>query len=170
MVDLSRTREPAVESVDLALLAREVVELAKRSRGAENHRIEYVEADGDRERPLVASCDPAQMRQVVWNLVRNALQASPSNGFVRVGVGRQGERVTLWVEDDGAGIDDDAKRRIFDAFYTTRAHGAGIGLAVVKRIVDDHAPWGAAIAVESGQPRAGAQGGARFRITLPKAP
>jgi two-component system sensor histidine kinase HydH len=163
MVDLSKTREPSVEAVDVAQLAREVVELAVRSRGAENHTVEYVEEDGAKS-PLLATCDPAQMRQVLWNLVRNALQASPSNGVVRVGVGSTGERVTLWVEDDGVGIDDDAKRRIFDAFYTTRAHGAGIGLAVVKRIVDDHADHGAAIMVESGE-----RAGARFRITLPRA-
>jgi signal transduction histidine kinase len=160
MVDLSKTREPAVESVDVGLLAREVVELATRSRAAEDHHIEYIEEDGV-PRPLMAKCDPAQMRQVLWNLVRNALQASPSRGIVRVGVGGRDGQATVWVEDDGAGIDDDAKNRIFDAFYTTRAHGAGIGLAVVKRIVDDHAKHGAAITVENGE---GA--GARFRISL----
>lgn len=163
MVDLSKTREPEVEPVDVGLLAREVVELAMRSRGAEDHRIEYVEEDCDGG-ALLAKCDPAQMRQVLWNLVRNALQASPSRGVVRVGVGaKKADGVTLWVEDDGAGIDDDAKRRIFDAFYTTRAHGAGIGLAVVKRIIDDHAPYGVAITVESG-----ARAGARFRIWIPR--
>ena len=163
MVDLSKTREPEVEAVDVAQLAREVVELAGRSRGAENHRIEYV-AEAGADAPLLATCDPAQMRQVLWNLVRNALQASPSSGTVRVGVGADGDRVTLWVEDDGAGIDDEAKSRIFDAFYTTRAHGAGIGLAVVKRIVDDHERHGASIAVESGD-----KAGARFRIALRRA-
>jgi signal transduction histidine kinase len=103
------------------------------------------------------------MRQVLWNLVRNALQASPSRGVVRVGVGAHDDKATVWVEDDGAGIDDDAKARIFDAFYTTRAHGAGIGLAVVKRIVDDHQKHGAAIMVESAAP---GRKGARFKISL----
>jgi signal transduction histidine kinase len=163
MLDLSKTREPAVENVDVGLLAREVVELATRSRGAEDHRIEYVEEGDEPKSPLRAKCDPAQMRQVLWNLVRNALQASPSQGVVRVGVGAQGDKATVWVEDDGAGIDDEAKGRIFDAFYTTRAHGAGIGLAVVKRIVDDHQKHGAAIMVESAAP---GRKGARFRISL----
>jgi len=164
MVDLSKTRAPEIEAVDVSLLAREVVELAAKSRAAESHRVECDGSNG----PLVAMCDPAQMRQVLWNLVRNALQASPSNGVVRVGVeAAPTDRISLWVEDDGAGIDDDAKLRIFDAFYTTRAHGAGIGLAVVKRIVDDHAPHGAAIAVENA--KAGPTG-ARFRVTLRKAP
>ncbi|HEX4514402.1 MAG TPA: ATP-binding protein [Polyangiaceae bacterium] len=161
MVDLSKTREPAVENVDVGQLTREVVELATRSRGAEDHHIEYVEEDVTS--PLRAKCDPAQMRQVLWNLVRNALQASPSRGVVRVGVGAQGDKATVWVEDDGAGIDDDAKTRIFDAFYTTRAHGAGIGLAVVKRIIDDHQKHGVAIMVESA---ASGRKGARFKISL----
>src|SRR5512142_2009709 len=104
------------------------------------------------------------MRQVLWNLVRNALQASPARGVVRVGVGAAEDRATVWVEDDGAGIDEDAKNRIFDAFYTTRAHGAGIGLAVVKRIIDDHARHGAAITVENGE-----RAGARFKISLARA-
>ena len=160
MVDLSKTREPQIEEVDLRKLAREVVELARRSRGAENHRVDLVV---DEEKNLIAQCDAAQMRQVLWNLVRNALQASAAGGMVRVGVSAAGDRVALTVEDDGAGIDDEAKRRIFDAFYTTRAHGAGIGLAVVKRIIDDHAAHGATIAVESGERK-----GARFRVTLPR--
>ena len=162
MVDLSKTREPTVENVDVGQLAREVVELATRSRGAEDHHIEYVEEDGGGKTPLLAKCDPAQMRQVLWNLVRNALQASPSRGVVRVGVGSHDDKATVWVEDDGAGIDDEAKGRIFDAFYTTRAHGAGIGLAVVKRIIDDHEKHGAAIMVDN----ASAGKGARFKISL----
>jgi len=161
MVDLSKVRPPAVEPVDLAALAREVVELAARSPAGREHRVEFIDEGASK---LVAECDPAQMRQVLWNLVRNALQASASGGVVHVGVKRSSDRVALWVEDEGAGIDDDAKLRIFDAFYTTRAHGAGIGLAVVKRIVDDHAPYGAAIAVENGT-----RSGARFCVSLPEA-
>ena len=74
-----------------------------------------------------------------------------------------GDAVELEVEDSGAGLTEEARGRIFDAFYTTRSHGAGIGLAVVKKIIDEHAPYGAAIAVDS---RSG--GGAIFRVTLPK--
>lgn len=168
MVDLSKTREPTVEDVDVARLAREVVELARRSRGGGDRRIEFVEPDTNGA-PLMAKCDASQMRQVMWNLVRNALQASAAGGVVRVAVDASGDRASLTVEDDGAGIDEDAKDRIFDAFYTTRAHGVGIGLAVVKRIIDDHAAHGAAITVESGERSEVGAKGARFRVTLPRA-
>jgi signal transduction histidine kinase len=66
--------------------------------------------------------------------------------------------VELWVEDDGVGLDDEAKAHIFDAFFTTRAKGTGIGLAVVKRILDEH---GFEIEVESEAGR-----GARFLIRM----
>jgi len=161
MLDLSKSRPPEVGSVDIASVARDVVELARRSPTVEDRHIEYEGPDG----PLVVRCDGGQMRQVLWNLVRNALQATPAGRAVRVRARSRSERsVELSVEDEGPGIDDSAKRRIFDAFYTTRSHGAGIGLAVVKRIVDDHAPFGASISVESG-----AGGGARFSLTLQRA-
>jgi two-component system sensor histidine kinase HydH len=168
MLDLSKVRTPEVEAVDVGAIAREVSELATRSPAGREHKVEYVpEAEGATP-ALLAQCDPAQMRQVLWNLVRNALQASAAGGVVRVGVGALDEQVTMWVEDEGVGIDDDAKNRIFDAFYTTRTHGAGIGLAVVKRIIDDHARYGVSIAVESVRAGVGKTAGARFRITMPR--
>jgi signal transduction histidine kinase len=69
-----------------------------------------------------------------------------------------GGTLVLEVKDDGIGIDDDAKKRLFDAFFTTRSHGTGIGLAVVKRIADDH---GFGIDVESSK-----GSGALFRVRL----
>jgi signal transduction histidine kinase len=79
---------------------------------------------------------------------------------VEVGTGR---RVRLLVTDEGPGIPPEAASRIFDAFYTTRSHGAGIGLAVVRRIIDDHAPFGASIDVHS------TANGATFEVGLARA-
>ena len=67
-------------------------------------------------------------------------------------------RAQLTVQDEGVGLSEQAKERIFDAFYTTRAQGTGVGLAVVKRIADDHR---FAIDVESTSGR-----GATFRVQL----
>jgi signal transduction histidine kinase len=159
MVDLSRRRAPIAAAVDVAALARDVVALARaESRGVSDVRVEY---DGPTERTY-ARCDSAQMRQVLWNLVRNALQASPAGSTVRVRVEADGPFAELTVEDEGPGIPDGERGRVFDAFYTTRSHGTGIGLAVVKRIVDDHAAMGASLSVDSG-PK-----GARFTVRLSK--
>ena len=157
MLDLSRPRTAEIGDVDVAALAREVVALAQRSENGDTVKIEVEGAATS-----FARCDGAQIRQVLWNLVRNAVQATPQGGEVHVRV-TSGDAVELEVEDSGAGLTEEARGRIFDAFYTTRSHGAGIGLAVVKKIIDEHAPYGAAIAVDS---RSG--GGAIFRVTLPK--
>ena len=86
--------------------------------------------------------------------MRNAVQASGAGAEVRVIVRADARGVDLSVEDQGPGIAESAREKIFDAFFTTRAGGSGMGLAVVKRIIDDHAPFGASIAVES-PPRGG---------------
>ncbi len=160
MLDLARAPAPDPAEVDVAALAREVVALAERAPGSKV----TVTYEGPTER-LVAWCDAAQIRQVVWNLVRNAVQASPDGSSVTVRVGPKDHGVELRVDDAGPGISPELQKRIFEAFYTTRSHGAGIGLAVVKRIIDDHAPYGAEIAVESAP-----GGGASFRVFLRSAP
>lgn len=153
MLDLSKSRKPVPQAVDIAALAKDVVALAARS----SEKVTY-----DGPESAIARCDGAQMRQVVWNLVRNALQATPAGSTVTVHVERVDGRVIMSVRDRGPGISEKDAERIFDAFYTTRAHGAGIGLAVVKKIIDDHAAMGATIAVEEGD---GGRG-ACFRVTL----
>jgi signal transduction histidine kinase len=157
MMDLAKPRPPHAEAVDVAALARDVVALAARAERSADVGVEY-EGPGN---ATMARCDGAQMRQVLWNLVRNGLQASAAGTTVRVRVEPHGSKVTLAVEDHGPGIAEGDRSRIFDAFYTTRSKGTGIGLAVVKRIMDDHAPMGARIAVDSPP-----GGGARFRVTL----
>ena len=159
MLDLSKQRAPEASAVDVARLAQEVVALAGRSErsGTGDVRVTY---DGPTA-PTLARCDASQMRQVLWNLVRNAVQASGAGRTVTVKVIPQRSEVVLRVDDEGPGLSEEARARIFDAFYTTRSHGVGIGLAVVKRILDDHASMGARITVESPP-----DGGASFQVTL----
>jgi signal transduction histidine kinase len=107
-----------------------------------------------------AFVDPDRMRQVVWNLLTNAAQASPPGGELRVDVGAGPDGgAEIVVSDDGTGIPADELPRIFDPFYTRRAGGTGLGLAVVDQIVRSH---GGHIDVTSA-PGAGT----RFTIHLP---
>ncbi len=127
---------------------------------------------------LMLSADATQLRQVIWNLVRNAVQAVGEGGAIRLtsalaiaglaqgglaehrtGDAGGGDAVEIVVADDGAGIDAAALERIFDPFFTTKPSGTGLGLATVHRIVTAHA---GSIEVSSVQ---GA--GARFRVLLP---
>jgi signal transduction histidine kinase len=135
MVDLARPRQPSIVPVDIAGIARDVVELSSASgRAASDVAVQYV---GPKAGALVRA-DGAQLRQLVWNLVRNAVQASSAGDEVRVELASAGGRMVLRVIDQGAGIDENARENLFDAFFTTRSHGTGVGLAVVKRIADEH--------------------------------
>jgi two-component system sensor histidine kinase HydH len=162
MLDLAGPRPPKGEEIDVVALAGDVVALAARSERSASGDVRVV-YDGPSTAPL-ARGDGAQIRQVMWNLVRNAVQASPAGTTVKVAVVLVAGGVILRVDDEGPGIPDEARARIFDAFYTTRTHGVGIGLAVVKRIIDEHASLGARIEVVSPD-----NGGASFRVTLKSA-
>lgn len=108
-------------------------------------------------------CDVQLMRQAIVNLVSNALQSPERTGPVRITVGMMSrDRIRLTVIDDGAGVANDIADRIFRPFFTTRATGTGLGLAVVQRIVNAHGG-------EVGQ-RATPGGGATFEVQLPIRP
>ncbi len=156
MLQLARPRRPIFGEVDVGRTAREVVALASQSGRGTDVDVRY---DGPTEqKPVVARADPGQLRQVVWNLVRNAVQASSPGAQVIVRVAANAAHPMLEVHDDGPGIGAEAQERLFDAFFTTRSSGMGIGLAVVKRIVDEH---GWLIEVDSREGR-----GATFRVRM----
>lgn len=155
MMDLSRPREPLIRIVDAVGVAREVVELSSKSGRA----VTDVDVVFSGPKQALVRADGAQLRQLIWNLVRNAVQASSAGDRVTVEISvTSDDRVVLCVADKGIGIDEAAREQLFDAFFTTRSKGTGVGLAVVKRIADQH---GFSIDVQSGS---GA--GARFSVDL----
>jgi signal transduction histidine kinase len=89
-----------------------------------------------------AEMDTARIREVLENLVSNALRHTPSGGLVRVGCGRSKEsnaRLEFWVEDTGRGIPPENLRFIFDRYFKSRdSGGTGLGLAITKRLVQAH--------------------------------
>jgi signal transduction histidine kinase len=158
-----RRRPPRRAPEDLGLVVNAVVQLleleAKRRGASIEVRVP--------EQPVVVWGDASELQQVVFNLVRNALQAGSRGNKVAVTVNRQqidpdvGPSASLEVADLGRGIPPEEVPRIFEPFFTTRAHegGTGLGLAVVKTIVEAHR---GAIAVDS-TPGAGT----RIRVLLP---
>jgi len=113
---------------------------------------------------VVADVDPNRMRQVVSNLLSNALKFTPSGGSVEVQLGSTGGQAVITVTDTGAGIAADDVPHVFDRFFRgrgVRASGSGIGLTVVRELVEAH---GGSVDVSS-QPGAGAA----FTVRLPRA-
>jgi signal transduction histidine kinase len=90
------------------------------------------------------SVDPERLRQVLLNLVRNAIEAMPGGGILTVRTRAAPNHVEIDVEDTGFGFADETP--IFDAFYTTKPSGTGLGLSIVHRIIADH---GGTIRVQS---------------------
>ena len=108
-----------------------------------------------------ALADKEQLTQVIINLVENARDAAGAKGHIRVATRVVDGRVELEVADDGPGLSDEARAKIFTPYFTTKPRGTGLGLAIVHRIVTDH---GGEIRV-GGTPGAGAI----FTIALPRA-
>jgi PAS domain S-box-containing protein len=117
-----------------------------------------VETHLARQMPL-APMDPSQMKQVLVNLIKNAMQAMTKGGELRVQTGQMAEGVWVSVSDTGGGIAQEKLNRLFEPFYTTKEKGTGLGLMIVQRIVREHK---GRIEVESH-----AGHGATFRIWLP---
>lgn len=89
--------------------------------------------------PIIAA-DPALLRQVIHNLMQNAQDAlaGAANPEVRVATTRQGDQLVLTVADNGSGIRPDVMTRIFEPYVTTKARGTGLGLPIVKKIIQEH--------------------------------
>jgi nitrogen fixation/metabolism regulation signal transduction histidine kinase len=99
---------------------------------------------------LVLKGDPVSIRQVLHNLIKNALEATEEKGRIEINLRRVQKNNTDFIEialyDDGPGIKEDQIEQIFEPYVTTKAKGTGLGLAIVKKIIEEH---GGAIWVDS---------------------
>jgi PAS domain S-box-containing protein len=107
----------------------------------------------------ITPIDPAQMQQVLVNLIKNALQAMTKGGTLTLQTGEGADDIWISIADTGGGIPQEQINRIFEPFYTTKEKGTGLGLMIVQRIVRAH---GGRIELESKVGR-----GTTFRIWLP---
>jgi two-component system sensor histidine kinase PilS (NtrC family) len=179
--DFLRYSRPAPlkpEPVQLASLVEEIAEMSESQDGSD------LEISLELDREAVVMADPSQLKAVVWNLWNNAREAMNAAGHLSVRVRRsegdlsqehrsvgrneQGaspclERTTGWtavleIEDSGPGIGVDVQAMIFEPFFTTKRDGTGLGLATVRRIVEQH---GGVIEASNAEGR-----GACFRVRL----
>jgi signal transduction histidine kinase len=159
LLDLARRHTPNKRSEDVRSIVNStlaVIEPVAAKHGVVLHA-------SSSPHPIMANVDAEQMRQVVANLVMNAIQAQPGGGEVRVRTEEDSLEMRIRVEDDGSGIPADALDRVFEPFFTTKepGDGTGLGLTVSYGIVNDH---GGRIEVESKQGK-----GTSFTVLLPRA-
>ncbi|MBX3207701.1 MAG: HAMP domain-containing protein [Labilithrix sp.] len=155
---VARLPQPRMESEDLAAKVREIVAFAKPEMDRAGLGLEL---DVEDDIPLVLF-DEGQIRQAILNVLRNAREAMTDGGTIRVYVRAEGMSVVVGVDDEGGGIPEDVRSRIFDPFFSTKGEGTGLGLAITRQIVEAH---GGSIAVEPREDK-----GTTFRLLLPIAP
>jgi PAS domain S-box-containing protein len=157
--DFSEYAKPSKKQtvdIDLPALVQEVLALYALKSG--------VKFKADYETGLLMiNGDPVSIRQVLHNLLKNALEAIDAKGLIEISLRRVQKNNTDFIEialyDDGPGIKDEQIEKIFEPYVTTKAKGTGLGLAIVKKIIEEH---GGAIWVDTGR-----KVGAGFIIQLP---
>ena len=150
LLELARSRTPTRRRVNVANIVDEALEALAWP------------IDVSRTKALVADlsvyADPEQLRSVIVNLLENARDALKDNGEIQIEAAAVNGGVFIRIRDNGPGIDQKDRARIFDPLYTTKSHGNGLGLALCRRIVSAH---GGTIELEDGGI------GACFSVWLP---
>ncbi len=154
LLDMIRDNPLAIESLDVGAVITDLLGSLTLAPGV------TVELEGFKELPRVNG-DAGQLRQLFLNLLENAGHACGAEGQIRVFGSTEGPLVRIVVQDTGPGVDDATRRRLFEPLVTTKEKGVGLGLALVKRIVERH---GGSVRYEH-RPEAGA----RFVVEVPRA-
>jgi len=161
LLQFARREEYRFEPTDLAELVRVTLE-PMRPRLAEM-QVTVVE---DVSPGVVVPADRGKLRQVLANLVDNALDAvattPPAERRIAISLGTRDGTATLSVSDAGPGVPDEARSRLFEPFFSLKPNGTGLGLAIARRTVEAH---GGRIAAEPAPLR-----GTIFRVDLPRSP
>ena len=134
LLELARPAASRSDHVNVSELTREALERLLEGGKLANRKVRSPERGSD----VFALGDASALRQVVSNLLQNAIDATTDDGSIDVSVRELDGHVELSVADDGAGIPDHTLRRVFEPFFTTKPTGTGLGLAITHAIVNAH--------------------------------
>jgi signal transduction histidine kinase len=134
LVDFSRPVEVKLVEYDLRHVVADVVTLAGAEMSTRQvHLISHLP-----EYALVSKVDVDLLKQAVLNVVQNGAQAMPNGGKLEVSLREEGKSAVIQIEDEGGGISEELREKIFDLYFTTKKDGSGIGLAMTYRILQLH--------------------------------
>lgn len=156
MRDFYLPRALELKDVDINALLKQVHDLIKEDCERRSIRLEF---KTDREEVFVEG-DRARLEQVLLNLAKNALEATEQGGKISFISGLKQGVVEINIVDQGVGISDEDKEKIFSPFYTTKKQGTGLGLSICKRVIEDHPGSSLSFTSEKGK-------GSTFVITMP---
>ena len=153
-LEFARPTTPQLSQTDARQVVEETIAVFRTSARQRGLELELLPGG-----PLPLRADPGQLKQVLWNLLANASDATPAGGRVAIRAFLDNGEVVIEVADSGSGIAPEDLLKIFDPFFTTKERGTGLGLATVHRIVEGH---GGRVEVTSNPGK-----GSAFRIRLP---
>lgn len=130
----TRITKQYLEKTDLNLLVQDVIILTQHKIKKSKIKLDFLQ----NSTPLVVNINPDSIRQVIINLILNAIQAMPGGGVLKMVVSATEDDVTLDIEDSGIGMTEDQLQRAFDPFFTTKREGTGVGLSIVWNIIESH--------------------------------
>lgn len=162
LLDFSRSSETKRQHTDLGELVGGVIEMLAHLGKYRGKHIEFNNDEFKGDRAVTAAVNPQEIKQVVLNLLTNALDSCDEDGTVAIGLAKRHGIAELTVTDDGQGMQPDVLQHIFEPFFTRRrsGQGTGLGLSITHRIVSEH---GGDIQATSG----GSGQGATFRVRIP---
>ncbi len=131
-LNFSRPIQANPEKINLAELIESVKEILLDKLRSKNISIESHFNDD------YIRFDPAHLRHILINLIANSIEASPKNSLIKIVQRRENEHCLLMVADQGTGIESDHLDKIFNPFFSTREHGAGLGLAICRKLCQEN--------------------------------
>lgn len=157
LLDYSRMGDVEKHDVELSELIQGVIDMVRHLGKYREKQIEFVS-----EGPVIAAVNAQEIKQVVLNLITNALDSLNAGGTVNIRLRQTDGVAELVVRDDGCGMTDEVLQHLFEPFFTRRrgGQGIGLGLSITYRIIQDH---GGEIVPHSDGPGHGSE----FRVTLP---
>ena len=132
--DLYTPTRPTMEEIDINDLLQEVYSLTREDCQARKIRLSLDTQGG----PLFVQGDRSRLKQVFLNLVKNGIEAMKKGGNLSIRSRLSGDTAQITISDEGRGIPESVKEKIFTPFFTTKKKGTGLGLSVTKRIIEDH--------------------------------
>jgi len=134
LLGIVKNHDVLISPVDMPELVKESIQLVSRYADSKGVAIKFA-SDPD---PVEIMTDPYQLRQVLINLLTNAIHAEHESGVIHVWLARKKQEIVITVQDNGIGIPKENKDKIFDPFFTTKnqGEGTGLGLFVTRKIVE----------------------------------
>ncbi|MHA6483196.1 ATP-binding protein [Paenibacillus sp. strain BS8-2] len=153
-VQMAKPSPPQMIQLNLTRLVQDTAMFMESQANLNNTVIEVFN-----EKPVIAIADPAQMKQVLINLLQNAMDAMPKGGRIRISLSSTSQRASIMVHDEGNGMTESQVKDVFTPFVTNKDTGVGLGLSICYRIIEAH---GGTISLSTALNQ-----GTTFRIELP---